>query len=240
MLRAPTEQHKPSLTPRGVEGKFLGRSRDAKGCYAVMVDGRVVHSASVLVNEEYFPWLPADQRKQPLASVAHAARAAQPAPLIAPTADVGAGAAPKPDKLCLLSLFSGEYSRTDGLAAALRSMGWSNVEQFDNDGERGGGWDHDLLRDETYAALRARDAQSAGAQCLPRARRRVREARLPTSELRRGSRRERGDTHHGRLGGAPCWKDTVSRFARPEPTPHPSPARSCQRTPASRPAAASR
>ena len=52
VLLAPRNMHKPSLKPRGEVGAFLGRSRDSKGCYAVMVEGRVRHSSSVVVDEK--------------------------------------------------------------------------------------------------------------------------------------------------------------------------------------------
>ena len=64
--KPPTHQHKPSLSERGWVGAFLGRSRDSPGCYDVWVSGRVVRSSSVLVNEEYFDWLPADGPSSPL------------------------------------------------------------------------------------------------------------------------------------------------------------------------------
>jgi hypothetical protein len=55
--------------------------------------------------------------------------------------------------LRFLDLFSGPYARSDGLAAHLRARGWHHVGQIDNDGERGGGWTHDLLNSATYAKL---------------------------------------------------------------------------------------
>ena len=162
VLAPPTQQHKPSLLERGMVGVFLGRSRNSKGCYAVRVgNNKVVHSSSVAVDEERFPWSPPERRHRPLSSVAHSARPPQHQSL-APAAVGDAGAvasAPATHEpyssLRLLNLFSGPYSRADGLAASLKSLGWADVAQFDNDGERGGGWDHDLLRDETYASILA-------------------------------------------------------------------------------------
>ena len=53
-------------------------------------------------------------------------------------------------ELRFMDLFSGPYARSDGLAAALREDGWRHVDMIDNDGEKGGGWNHDLLNDEVF------------------------------------------------------------------------------------------
>jgi hypothetical protein len=58
-------------------------------------------------------------------------------------------------RLRLLNLFSGPYSRANGLASKLLNRGWLDVTQIDNDGEKGGGWAHDLLNDALYAQLLA-------------------------------------------------------------------------------------
>ena len=55
----------------------------------------------------------------------------------------------------LLSLFSGDYARADGLMPELRKLGWTEVVQMDNDGETGGGWAHDLLNDATFTKILA-------------------------------------------------------------------------------------
>ena len=86
----------------------------------------------VLVDEERFPWAPPALQHQPLRSIAGAATAPQPLPLL-PTSLPSAGAnvsAPStyiagPRKLCLLSLFSGPYARSDGLKAKLTQLGYS-------------------------------------------------------------------------------------------------------------------
>ena len=158
--RPPTHLHKPSLTERGWMGKFLGRSRYSKGCWDVLVDGSIVSSSSVLVDEERFPWSPPERAKRPLSSLRHAPRQPQQQPLVPASQPAGASAsAPatfEPARsLKLLNLFSGPYSRSDGLATALTQNGWSEVDQIDNSGERGGGWSHDLLNDETYSRLLA-------------------------------------------------------------------------------------
>eukprot|EP00900_Chrysochromulina_parva_P015768 jgi/Chrpa1/24192/Chrysochromulina_OHIO_Genome00025913-RA len=81
VLKPPTHQHKPSLSPRGWLGSFLGRSRYSKGGYDVLVGQKVVTSSSVLVDEEHFDWAPPHKRHQPLTAVAHAS-----APPLRPTA----------------------------------------------------------------------------------------------------------------------------------------------------------
>ncbi|MGA0059339.1 MAG: reverse transcriptase domain-containing protein [Planctomycetota bacterium] len=165
-LRPPTHQHKPSLSGRGWVGSFLGRSRYSKGCYDILVDGKVVQSSSVIVDEEHFDWAPPQKRHQPLTSVAHSARQPQHLPLrpdLPPAGSLASAPAsyPADGSLRLLNLFSGPYARADGLASHLRRLGWADVEQIDNDGEHGGGWRHDLLNDETYSKLLQRAASGA-------------------------------------------------------------------------------
>ena len=83
VLKPPPHQHKPSLSPRGWVGSFLGRSRYSKGAYDVLVGQRVVTSSSVLVDEEHFDWAPPPKRHQPLTALAHAA-APPPRPTLPP------------------------------------------------------------------------------------------------------------------------------------------------------------
>ena len=52
-LKAPHKQNKTALEPRGEVGKFLGRVRHSPGTYAVLVNGKVVETSSVLVDEEH-------------------------------------------------------------------------------------------------------------------------------------------------------------------------------------------
>jgi hypothetical protein len=63
-------------------------------------------------------------------------------------------------RLVLLNLFSGPYARSNGLATKLRALGWQVIE-IDNDGEKGGGWGHDLLNDANFHRLLV--AAAAGA-----------------------------------------------------------------------------
>ena len=55
--------------------------------------------------------------------------------------------------LHLLNLFSGRYGRPQGVSQKVRQLGWAKVTDIDNDGEMGGGWKHDLHRDETFVSL---------------------------------------------------------------------------------------
>ena len=159
----PNMVHKPSLSGRGLVGIFLGRSRNSKGAYDVEVKGRVVTSSSVLVNEEYFDWAPSELRHRPLTSKAHAA-SLEPPRSLPPSAFTDQPSAssfisgPTTHALLrksFLNLFSGPYARADGLTAAMKAAGWLDVVQIDNDGEKGGGWGHDLLNDTAYAKLLA-------------------------------------------------------------------------------------
>ena len=155
VLKPPTKQHKPSLSARGWVGAFLGRSRHSKGSYDVLVGNSVVSSSSVVVDEEHFDWAPPAKRHQPLTPLVRAAAQPQRQPLV-PGEPPNDSAAPPPSTPGrFLNLFSGPYARADGLAAKLRGRGWESIDQIDNDGERGGGWQHDLLNDSTYAKVLA-------------------------------------------------------------------------------------
>ena len=161
VLRPPTHQHKPSLSGRGWVGCFLGRSRHSKGSYDVLVDGRqIVTSSSVLVDKEHFDWAPKELRHRPLTSLTHAA--APPAaislvpatmPLPPVTSNISGPSTFALLRNNFLNLFSGPYARADGLAAAMKSVGWEHILNIDNDGEKGGGWSHDLLSDAVFDGL---------------------------------------------------------------------------------------
>ena len=53
--------------------------------------------------------------------------------------------------LNFLDLFSGPYERLDSLADAMIKFGWATAQQIDNDSTHGGGWQHDVMNDSTYA-----------------------------------------------------------------------------------------
>ena len=164
VLLPPKEQHKPSLKPRGASGIFLGRSLGSRGCWDVLVSGasNVISSSSIFVDEENFPWSPPDKQRRPLTSLSHSPGDPQ-RPALSPTIPLGdvsslaseAADASRASDLKFHELFSGPPARTDGLKAELVLCGWgqNNVKQTDNDGERGGGWSHDLLNDSVYAQL---------------------------------------------------------------------------------------
>ena len=73
VLKPPSHQHKPSLSSRGWQGSFLGRTRGSKGGYDVLIGNSIVSSSSVLVDEERFDWAPKEKQHQPLTSVSQAA-----------------------------------------------------------------------------------------------------------------------------------------------------------------------
>ena len=165
VLKPKEKQHKPSLAGRGWAGHFLGRSihpTNSKGTYDVLVGnivgGKIVQSSSVLIDEEHFDLSPPERRHRPLTSSSHAPRMAQHQPLnpeLPSAGSVSSSPGLFASELRALSLFSGPYARSDGLSSYLRTYGWS-VDQIDNDGERGGGWQHDLLNDATYADILAK------------------------------------------------------------------------------------
>ena len=156
VLKPPQQQHKPSLAGKGWEGAFLGRARNSKGCYAVWTGGQVVESSSVQVDEEYLMWAEPDERRRPLTAASRAPREQLTETLGADRAVTGGVAsAPAARELNLshLSLFSGDYARASGLPSKLEGMGFKRVVSIDNDGETGGGWEHDVLNDAAYAKL---------------------------------------------------------------------------------------
>ena len=57
-----------------------------------------------------------------------------------------------------MELFSGPYRRSDGLTACLQKQFNWNVTQIDNDEDTGGGHEHDLFNDETFARLKQQAA----------------------------------------------------------------------------------
>ena len=162
VLRAPQHQHKTSLSGRGEIGAFLGRSRNSKGSYDILVDGKIVTRSSVVVDEEHLMWAPASERHVPLTALSHAAAPPLQRPLVpastAPSGSDVAAPATYHRMTRILNLFSGSYARTNGLTAKLKQRNWAEVDDVDNDGEKGGGWSHDLLRDDFYATLLAKAA----------------------------------------------------------------------------------
>jgi hypothetical protein len=162
VLKAPTAQQRGNLTTRGEVGIFLGRSTGflnptrakSASAYDVAVNGTVRECSSVQVDEEFLPWR-GNRAPFPLSPSSAAVAPPMPSPLapsLSPGASLGANSAMA---TTLLSLFSGSYHRTNGLPHRLRSLGWTDVIQIDNDGQTGGGHDHDLLNDSLYDRLLA-------------------------------------------------------------------------------------
>ena len=162
-LKAPANQAKGQLKARGEIGTFLGRSTGflnpirskSVGTYDVLVNGVVREVSSVQVDEEYMMWWGPEKGKWPLTpTTRHSNSTAQQDEPLAPSVSPGVAPASLNDSgLTLLSLFSGDYHRTNGLPTKLKSHGWHHIVQIDNDGEKGGGSEHDLLNDELYDRL---------------------------------------------------------------------------------------
>ena len=162
VLKPPEKITKSQLDGRGWVGCWLGRSRSSIGSWDVWVpsEHRIVTSSSCLADEEHFPWRGKDAY-MPLSPTI----AAAPKPLAASVPSAKATSAPSvtqestganarvPTELHFLNLFSGKYKRSNGLSQQLTQLGWSNVQQIDNDAEDGGGWAHDLSNDSLYAVL---------------------------------------------------------------------------------------
>jgi hypothetical protein len=160
-LKPPPHRTKSELSSRGWVGKYLGRSLGGKtGQWDVLTEGNLVHNSSVQIDEEHLPWR--GQAKQPLRPTSRARGADEPQhasrggqnPSIASTSDR--------DSLCMLNLFSGPYSRAEGLSQRLKQQfGWKTVINIYNDPDSSGGWTHDLLNDETYAKILALASRGA-------------------------------------------------------------------------------
>ena len=148
-LKSPPHRKKTDLSSRGWVGKFMGRSLGGqKGQWDILTDGKIVSSSSVQIDEENFPWRLADS-KQTLCP-------ARPTPSNASRGGVTPSIASLSDRdsLTCLNLFSGPYTRAEGLSKRLLGQfSWKSVVDIDNDPDTSGGWDHDLLNDETFARI---------------------------------------------------------------------------------------
>ena len=150
VLKPSTHMVRGALQPKGYIGVYLGRSKSSIGSHCVWANGTLMDSSSVLVDEEYLPWRGKDAH-MPLAPSTRAPAPPAVKPLPRPAANN-----PNPGDLTCLNLFSGTYHRTNGLAERLRSFGWGEVLQIDNDAEVGGGWTHNLFNDELFTNLKQR------------------------------------------------------------------------------------
>ena len=164
VLKPPQRQSKTTLSPRGWVGMYLGRSSDALGTYEVWVPeiGRKVKSSSLVIDEEFFPWK-GEKAHQPLLSATmtskflsdHLGPKVDASTISVTTEHLGPdhiNATPLPN-LSFLNLFSGSYSREDGLSSVMSTFGWNQITNFDNDKTLGGGWADDLLNDSRYTEL---------------------------------------------------------------------------------------
>ena len=151
-LKPPPHRTKSELSSRGWVGKYLGRSLGGKtGQWDVLTEGNLVHNSSVQIDEEHLPWR-TQGAKVPLRPTARARRRR--------AATCEPGGARSFD--CMFNLFSGPYSRAEGLSQRLKQQfGWKTVINIDNDPDSSGGWTHDLLNDETYAKILALAARGA-------------------------------------------------------------------------------
>ena len=163
VLKSTPHRSKGDLSGRGWVGCFLGRSSDARGCYEAWIPSlnKTVSNSSMLIDEEYLPWLGKDAHVPLEPARSHPAAdtlvgGGEPPPVVANTH------APQPinstpvTSLSFLNLFSGPMRLTNGLSAHMTRLGWAQVTEVDNDERNGGGWDSDLLNDSCYADLLAR------------------------------------------------------------------------------------
>ena len=163
VLKPPQHVVKGGLSPRGWVGIFLGRCTDSPGCWEVWVPeiGRKVRSSSVMCDEERFPWL-GKNAYCPLSTPERSI--SQPSPSLggahphdhhvdaAASGNTSINDTPK-RHLKFLNLFSGPYVRAKGLSDRIKSFGWNDVTNLDNDVSVGGGWADDLMNDAKYALL---------------------------------------------------------------------------------------
>ena len=151
----PREQYsKTDMDPRAWVGVNLGRSLSTPGAYRIYIPdtGRVLLTSEVYFWENFFPLRPRSERfdeEAPGAPVAAHDDGAQPPGVPSPRhapASASALAALEPAAFPAagnasrraLVLFSGPYSRPDGIAAFLRARGVES-DQVDSHAVDGGG-----------------------------------------------------------------------------------------------------
>ena len=178
-IRPSSQRSKTNLDSMAWEGIHLGRSTAQPGSYLIWIPSlsKVVSSSDVYMDECYMPWRKAGDRHisdpipvpadgdagqpptLPAAALPEASSSPQPAGSISAEFDRVARAnnptltAPNAQSARLsrrvLILFSGPYSRPDGLIAFLLRMGLQ-VTALDNDGSKGGNPAHDILNNNVY------------------------------------------------------------------------------------------
>ena len=181
-VKPSSHRSKTNLDSTAWEGVHLGRSTNQPGSYLVWIPNlaKVVSSSDVYMEENYMPWrkagdrhignpvpVPADADSGqpptlPNDDLTETAPATQPAGSIAAEFDrVTRSKEPtitnpnaKSARLSrrILILFSGPYSRPDGLIAFLLRMGMQ-VTAIDNNGSKGGNDAHDILDNSVYESI---------------------------------------------------------------------------------------
>ena len=181
-VKPSSHRSKTNLDSTAWEGIHIGRSTSQPGSYLVWIPSlsKVVSSSDVYMDETYMPWRKAGDRQigDPIPLPADG-DAGQPPTL--PETDVTETARPtqvegsiaaefdrvarlrsptisnpnaKSARLSrrILVLFSGPYSRPDGLIAFLLRLGLQ-VTAIDNDGSKGGNPAHDILNNSVYESI---------------------------------------------------------------------------------------
>ena len=171
---------KTALDARAWSGIHIGRDPTIPGSLLVWVpsEGKVVSTSDVYVDETLMPWLPEGRQRVhvPIPHAAHTSADQPPGVPSPPEPDsepvlpvspdlpselsldaifhrVTHRAAPRGMRSrTVLVLFSGSYSRPDGLAAFLARYGLSCV-MVDSDTANGGDEADDILRDSFYESL---------------------------------------------------------------------------------------
>ena len=160
VLKTTPHRSKGDLNGRGWVGCFLGRSSDTRGTYDAWIPSlnKKVASSSVVIDEEFFPWL-GTKAYSPLAlSSSHPAAETLGGSGEPHRAENGTFKASHINStpsvtLKFLDLFSGPRDRKDSLSECIMNAGFSDVEQIENDSRNGGGWNTDLLNDSCYAKI---------------------------------------------------------------------------------------
>ena len=163
---------KSTMDARAWLGVNLGRSSHTPGAYNIWIStlSKVVCTSEVYFDECMMPWrAKGDQRVgDPLPTappcesdtIQRLVDPITPPPLDTPNtlaeaydqAKVGIDKSIARKSNKVLVLFSGSYSRPDGLAVLLARLGYEAV-LLDNDPTSGGGTNGDILNDDTYTAL---------------------------------------------------------------------------------------
>ena len=162
---------KTAIDSHGVPGINLGRSQSVVNAYRIWIPTRntVMLASDVYFDATLMPWRPADsQRVGPVIPVAAPPDSQASGPVSVDASPDGAAPLSVEESYDLatrssnesarkskrvLVLFSGAYSRPDGLGAFLKYRFGLEATLVDNDQQRGGNSKHDLLDDSFYYSL---------------------------------------------------------------------------------------